>query len=214
MKQAGKRFDKFMDKLETSVPQVLPKIDEAERNELMSSGATKAMANKQPGGLEPSPKDDSIDRANKAATELNAKGYKIIEARDIVHAVPPEGYKSMEGQKVGEGDMRLICDTAGGTFRPILEGTDEGNYFKATKSANLQDTHYLKSAIQVTTDREARDNVKKVLTQQREGGGRGKGVVSNKAQAVGGGECCIFNDYGAGGCCNCNRGAGPELKIR
>lgn len=203
MKQAGKRFDKFMDKLEKSVPQVLPKIDEAERNELMSSGATKAMANKQPGGLEPSPKDDSIDRANKAATELNSKGYKIIEARDIVHAVPPEGYK--ERQTVGEGDMRLICDTAGGTFRPIPERTDEGNYFKATKSANLQDTHYLKSAIQVTTDREARDNLKKVLTQQREGGGRGKGVVSNKAQAVGGGECCIYNPARGGGWEPCNR---------
>jgi hypothetical protein len=150
---------------------------------------------------------DSIDRANKAAAELNSNGYKIIEARDIVHVVPPEGYKGMEGKKVGEGDMRLISDTAGGTFRPIAERTNEGNYFKATKSINLQDTHYLNNAIQVTTDREARDNVKKVLTQQHEGG---KGVVSNEAKAVGGGECCIFNPAGGGGCGPCSRGGVPS----
>src|SRR6185437_15557261 len=46
---------------------------------------------------------------------------------------------------------------------------------------------------------------------EKRSGGTTAGGTGNDESGGGEGECCIFNEYGGGGCGPCNRGGGPVL---
>ena len=146
---------------------------------------------------------------NKAVDDLGDR-YKTFESYNHVVFTPKGGHPRAASDAeyaqfeaiTGEHQLAQEVHEATGAYVYYGHKADEisGGHF--LKGNNVTHSGSFKEARSMAS--KEMDSHERVDSPDTGRVNEGKGVVSNKAKAVGGGECCIFNEYG-GGCGPWNR---------